>query len=91
MLVLIFSTKFLWALFHSKTEWAKYDKIYIGIYVKYPLLLSDFNETNFLDQFSKNTQISNFMKIRPVEAGIFHAEGRTDLWTDRQTDRHDGI
>jgi hypothetical protein len=41
----------------------------------------------FFDQFSKNTQILNFIKIRPVEAGVFHVEGRTDLWTDRQIDR----
>jgi len=34
----------------------------------------------FLENFSKN-QVTNFMKIRPVEAELFHAEG--------QTDRHD--
>jgi hypothetical protein len=28
--------------------------------------------------FSKNTQISNFMTIRPVEAEWFRADGRTD-------------
>ena len=28
--------------------------------------------------FSKNTQISNFMKIPPVEAELFHANGQTD-------------
>ena len=27
---------------------------------------------------SKKHQISNFMKIRPVEAELFHAGGRTD-------------
>jgi hypothetical protein len=27
---------------------------------------------------SKNTHISIFMKIRPVEAELFHADGRTD-------------
>jgi hypothetical protein len=30
-------------------------------------------------QFRKNTQISNFMKIRPVEAELVYAGVRTDL------------
>ena len=52
--------------------------------IKYHLLLSDlflsdFNETwNFLDRFSKNTQIQNFMKIQPVRAELFEADRRTD-------------
>ena len=39
----------------------------------------------FLDRLSKNTQMPNFMKIRPVGAQLCHADGRTD----RQTDRRD--
>jgi hypothetical protein len=53
----------------------------VPLHVKYPLFLSDFNEINFLDRFSKNSQISDFMKIRPVGAQLFHA--------DRLTDRHE--
>jgi hypothetical protein len=33
----------------------------------------------------ENIQISNFTKIRPLEAEFFHADG----WLYRQTDRHD--
>jgi hypothetical protein len=31
----------------------------------------------FLDIFSKNIQIQNFIKIRPVRAELFHADERT--------------
>jgi len=34
---------------------------------------------NFLDIFSKNSQISNLTKIRPVGTELFHADGRTDM------------
>ena len=51
----------------------------IGLHVKYPLFLSDFNKTCIISKdFSKNTQIPNFIKIRPVGAELFHAEGKTD-------------
>jgi len=36
---------------------------------------------NFLNRFSKNTKISNFMKIRAVGPELFNAEGRTDEGT----------
>ena len=54
--------------------------MYIGLHVKYPLFLPDFNETLiFLTEFRKNTRISNFIKIHPVRAELFHADGRTDM------------
>jgi len=59
--------------------------MYMGIHGKYLLFLSDFNETSFLYQFLRNTQISDFMKMHPVTAKLFHA----DRWTDEQTDKHD--
>ena len=33
---------------------------------------------DFLDGFSKNPQISNFTKIRPVGTELFHVERKTD-------------
>jgi hypothetical protein len=53
--------------------------MYIFLHVKCPLLLSDFNETRFLTEFIKNTQIPNFAKVRPVGAELFHADRRTDM------------
>ena len=54
----------------------------LGLLVDYPLLLSDFNEREYSHQiFEKNIQISNFIKICPVGAEVFHADG----WTDRRT------
>jgi len=45
MCVLISSTNFVWNIFHSEKNWARYDqKICTGIHVKYPSILSDFNE-----------------------------------------------
>ena len=53
--------------------------MYIGLHVKYQLLLSDFNGTWISwPKFEKNPQAPNFMKIRPVGAE-FYAEGRTDM------------
>ena len=57
-------------------------KMHIGLHVKHPLFLSHFNELNFLDKFSKNTQISDFMKILLVGAEVFHM----DIQTDRSTE-----
>ena len=52
--------------------------MYTGLHVKCPLFLSDFDETliNF-DKISKNTQISNAIKMRPVGAESIPC-GRTD-------------
>ena len=34
---------------------------------------------NFLDIFSKNNLISNFIKMSPAGAKLFHADGQTDM------------
>ena len=54
--------------------------MYIGLHEKYSLFLSDLNETwIFLNIFSKNIQISNFIKICLVGAELFHTDGQTDM------------
>ena len=56
--------------------------MHIGLHVKYPLFMSDFNETLiFWTEFQK-ILISNFMKGHPVEAELLHVDG----WMDRQID-----
>jgi hypothetical protein len=49
MSVLIFSTTLVLNMFHSNNKWARIvHKHAYGFHVKYPLFLSDFNETWFL-------------------------------------------
>jgi len=55
--------------------------MYIRFHVNYCQILTEL-ETY---RFSKNTQISDCMKILPAGPEFFHAKGRTDRQTDRQT------
>jgi len=58
--------------------------LYTNLHVKYPLLFSDFNgNCTFLTGFEE-FQISNYIKIRPVEVE-FHDGARTDGQTGIQT------
>ena len=52
----------------------------IGLHVKYPLFLSDFNKIGiFSTFFRKNDQMSNFINFLPVGVELFHADGQTDM------------
>jgi hypothetical protein len=42
-------------------------------------MLQIFKNLNFLDKFSKNTQISNFTKICPLLVELLRADGWTDV------------
>jgi hypothetical protein len=48
--------------------------MYVRLHVKHPLFHSDYNQT----RASLNTQISNVMKVCPVGAKLFHADGQKD-------------
>ena len=44
---------------------------------------------NLLDSVSKNTETSNFVKIRSVGVKLFHADRQTDRQMDGWIHRHD--
>jgi len=54
--------------------------MYAGLHVEYPLFWSYFKQTwIFSTAFqNKHTKTSDFTKIRPVGAELFHAGERTD-------------
>ena len=63
-------------------------KTCIGLHIKYPLFLPDFNETwIFLTYFEKYSNIKYYEN--PSSGNRVFPCGRTDGQTDRQTDRHD--
>ena len=70
----------------SKTEWDKIGIVYLSSSNEPVNLVRFFWNFNFLYTFPKNTHLSNFMKIRPVGADVFHANKRTEGQTDRRDD-----
>jgi len=89
MCVLIFSTTFVRNIWYYKENIARYDqKNVYWASCKVSVILVRFQwNLNFPDTFSNNTTVLNFMKIRVVEAELFHANGRRHGRTDRQTSR----
>jgi hypothetical protein len=75
----IFSTTFVWIIFHSKMNWAWYDQKGTLVFVSsIRYSCQSLIKIEFLNTFSKSTLMSNFIKTRPVEAELFHTDGRTD-------------
>ena len=81
-----FLYSFVWNISHSKKNSVRYHIVRMPSY-NVPVILVAFLQTKyFLDRFSKNNKISNFIKICPVGAELFHADRLTDRHTDRQRD-----
>jgi hypothetical protein len=54
--------------------------MYVSLHINNLLFLWNFNETSiFLTDIQKNNQTSNFKKIMPVGAKLFHVDGQTDM------------
>ena len=68
---------------HTKKNWTRYDKNVHWSLCKVLVILVRFQwNFYFLGRFSKNTQISNFIKILPVGTELPYAYRRTDGQTD---------
>ena len=53
---------------------------------KVPIIIVRFEcNFNFLDRTSENNRIKNSIKIRPVAAELFHADGQIDVDTGIST------
>ena len=58
--------------------------MYIGLHVKYPLFLTDFIKLEFSLHIFEKPSNTKFIKIRPVGAELFHADGhdeaKSSIW-----------
>ena len=88
-----FLYNFVWSVSNCRKNLARSCHKCAGLRVKYRLFLSDFNQTwIFLYRFPKNKQTSNYQKICPPRADLFHAADRgTDGRTGGQLDRRTNV
>ena len=88
MCVSMFSISFVWNIFHSKNNRERcFKKMYVGLYIKYPLFLSDLNKTCIYSAVVR--------KIRKYQTSYKSVQWepsnsmRTDGRMDGRRDRHD--
>ena len=83
-----FCTTFVWNDFHSKKNWASYDKkMCIGLHVKFHLFLSDLTKLEFYRQIFEKCSNMNFHE-NPFFGSRLVPCGQTDRQTDGQTWRN---
>ena len=75
----IFATTFVWNISHSKKNPARYRQKCTQVFMQNTYYSCQTLMKFEFSRFSKNIEISNFMKIRPVGAEFFHAVGRADM------------
>ena len=80
MRILIFSITCFWRISRSKKNSMRYCYKCTLVFI-YSTRYSYQNLVNLFNKISRNTQISNFMKIRPLSSELFHADGQTDSQT----------
>ena len=67
---------------YFKKKWVRYNhNCKIGLHEKWPLFLSDFNETIFHDSCFENYSNTKFHDNPPSGRQLFHADGETDRQT----------
>jgi len=80
-----FLCKFVWNISHSKKNSARRDRSCVGLRVKYPLSLSDFNGIwIFFDRFFvlKYSNIKFHENPSSGPADLLHADRRTDRYDE---------
>jgi hypothetical protein len=65
-------------LYSNKNSASHHKRKHVCLHVRYRLFGHVVMKLKFSRQFSKKTQISNFMKIFPVMVKLFHADRQTD-------------
>jgi hypothetical protein len=75
---LVFSTTEIYLIL-SRTQREMIINVYRSSCAVLVILVGFERSLYFGDRFSKATHVSNFMKIRPLDAELFLADGRTDI------------